>query len=210
MTAGRHLKVFDLSGKDVGQVAVEADLFPSTGLDHVVWQVVRAQLAGRRAGTHSSLRRSEVRGGGKKPYKQKGTGRARQGSTRSPQFVGGGGVFTPKPRDYAQRVTKKMRALALARVLSSCIDENRLVVLDGALDKPIAAVQMLALLEKAGLSSAVVVADEHVRLGNVRQVKVVSPQSINVYDIVRYKGLVLSVEALRQLQADIKKTVSAS
>src|SRR5256714_13621959 len=122
------LDVKNLDGKVVGDIELSDDVFGVEVKEHLLWEVVKAQRAKKRAGTHSTLRRDEVRGGGKKPYKQKGTGNARQGSTRAPNFVGGGKVFTPKPRDYEYSLPKKVMAGALRSALSLRVKESKLVV----------------------------------------------------------------------------------
>src|SRR5262244_1064932 len=127
---GLNVEVKSLDGKKVGSVDLDPSIFGVDVNEHLLWEVVKAQRAKRRAGTHSTKRRSEVRGGGKKPYKQKGTGRARQGSIRAPQFVGGGKVFTPKPRDYGYTVPKQVMAAALRAALSLRAKEAKLVVVD--------------------------------------------------------------------------------
>src|ERR1700756_4925565 len=124
------IEVKNLDGKSVGKVDLDDSVFGVEVNEHLLWEVVKAQRAKQRAGTHSTLRRDEVRGGGKKPYKQKGTGNARQGSSRAPHFVGGGSVFGPKPRDYAYPVPKKVRAGALRSALSLRAKEAKLVIVD--------------------------------------------------------------------------------
>src|ERR1700756_1782224 len=124
------IEVKNLDGKSVGKVDLDDSVFGVEVNEHLLWEVVKAQRAKQRAGTHSTLRRDEVRGGGKKPYKQKGTGNARQGSTRAPHFVGGGKVFGPHPRDYEYTVPKKARRAALASALSLRAQESKLVVVD--------------------------------------------------------------------------------
>src|SRR5438128_6209391 len=122
------VEVKNIEGKKVGDVALDDAVFGVDVNEHLLWEVVKQQRAKTRAGTHSTLRRDEVRGGGKKPFKQKGTGNARQGSTRAPQFVGGGSVFGPKPRDYEYHMPKKARAGALRSALSLKAKEAKLVV----------------------------------------------------------------------------------
>src|SRR5262244_208430 len=128
---GLNVEVKSLDGKKVGSVDLDPSIFGVDVNEHLLWEVVKAQQAKKRAGTHSTLRRDEVRGGGKKPYKQKGTGNARQGSTRSPQFVGGGTVWGPQPRDYSYTVPKKVKRAALASALSLRAQEKKLVIVDG-------------------------------------------------------------------------------
>src|SRR5215471_16019461 len=130
-------EVKNLDGKKVGEVELADAVFGVDVNEHLLWEVVKAQRAKKRAGTHSTKRRDEVRGGGKKPYKQKGTGNARQGSTRAPHYVGGGKVFTPKPRDYEYHVPKKVMAGALRSALSLRVKEAKLVVVESfSLQKP--------------------------------------------------------------------------
>src|SRR5436305_14538727 len=124
------IDIKNLDGKSVGKVDLDDSVFGVEVNEHLLWEVVKAQRAKRRVGTHSTKRRDEVRGGGKKPYKQKGTGNARQGSTRAPQFVGGGKVFTPKPRDYEYHVPKKVMAGALRSALSLRAQEKEIVDVD--------------------------------------------------------------------------------
>src|SRR5882724_7952857 len=124
------IDVKNLDGKSVGKVDLDESVFGVEVNEHLLWEVVKAQRAKRRAGTHSTKRRDEVRGGGKKPYKQKGTGNARQGSTRAPNYVGGGVVFGPHPRSYEYTVPKKVKRAALASALSLRAKEKKLVVVD--------------------------------------------------------------------------------
>src|SRR6202012_4904706 len=124
------LELKNLDGKKVGDVNLDDGVFGAEINEHLLWEVVKMQRANQRAGTHSTLRRGEVRGGGKKPFKQKGTGNARQGSTRAPHFVGGGSVFGPKPRDYEYSVPKKVKAGALRSALSLRAKEAKLVIVD--------------------------------------------------------------------------------
>src|SRR5256885_5925398 len=126
-----QVDVVNIEGKKVGQVDLADAVFAGPVKEHLLWEVVKAQQAAKRAGTHATKTREHVRGGGKKPYRQKGTGNARQGSTRAPQFVGGGKVFGPHPRDYSYTVPKKVRKAALASALSLRAKENKLVILDG-------------------------------------------------------------------------------
>src|SRR4051812_44614450 len=130
-------EVKNLEGKVVGEIDLGDGVFGVEVKEHLLWEVVKAQQAAKRQGTHSTLRRDEVRGGGKKPYKQKGTGNARQGSTRAPHFVGGGSVFGPKPRDYEYPVPKKVRQSALRSALSLKARDAKLLILDAfQLDSP--------------------------------------------------------------------------
>src|SRR3954462_5298663 len=132
-----QIDVGNIEGKKVGNIELADAGFGTEVKEYLLWEIVKAQRAAKRAGTHATKTREHVRGGGKKPYRQKGTGNARQGSSRSPQFVGGGKVFGPHPRDYSYTVPKKVRKAALASALSLRAKENRLVVVDqlaGAFD----------------------------------------------------------------------------
>ena len=124
------VNVYNMSGDIVEEIALSEDIFGIEINEHVVWEVVRNQLANKRQGTQSAKTRAEVRGGGRKPWRQKGTGRARQGSKNSPQWKGGGVVFAPKPRDYSYSVPKKVKRLALKSVLTSKVQENEIIVVD--------------------------------------------------------------------------------
>jgi large subunit ribosomal protein L4 len=169
---------------------------------------VKAQQAARRAGTHATKTRAHVRGGGKKPYKQKGTGNARQGSTRAPQYVGGGKVFGPHPRDYSYTVPKKVRRAALASALSLRAQEKRLVVVDKlALDVPKTA-RLAGILKALGQPSAVVVdARDNVNLSksarNLVATKYLAPEGLNVYDILNHPALVVTTDAVKAIEARV-------
>lgn len=191
------------AGKDAGTVELDESMFgvqPNVPLMH---QVVTAQLAARRSGTQSTKTRSDVRGGGAKPYRQKGTGNARQGSIRSPQWSGGGVVFGPVPRSYDHRLTKKMRRAALRGALSLRAREGALAVVEGlALDefKTRRVVEMLEGLGLAGQSVLIVIAAEakhlEVSARNLPGVSVIRAAGLNVYDVLRHTRLVITKEAL--------------
>ena len=152
-----QLDVLDIQGKKVGAVEVADAVFGAPVKEHLFWEVVKAQRAAKRAGTHATKTREFVRGGGKKPYRQKGTGNARQGSSRSPNFVGGGVVFGPHPRSYEYTVPKKVRRAALASALSLRAKEQKVVILDQlAFDAP-KTKKMAGVLKALGLKSAMVV-----------------------------------------------------
>jgi large subunit ribosomal protein L4 len=204
-------------GKKDGSVELPAALFdvePNIALMH---QVVTAQLAAARQGTHSTKTRAEVSGGGKKPYRQKGTGRARQGSTRAPQFTGGGTVHGPQPRDYAQRTPKKMIAAALRSALSDRARNERI----HAITELVAGQNPSTKSAKSFLSSLTdnkkvlvvigrsdVVGAKSVR--NLPGVHVISPDQLNTYDVLNADDLVFSVEALNAyIEANTKEEVSA-
>jgi large subunit ribosomal protein L4 len=176
--------------------------------DPLVHESVRAELNARRKGTASTKTRAEVRGGGKKPYKQKGTGNARQGSSRAPNHVGGGKVFGPHPRDYSYTVPKKVKRAALACALSLRAKEKKLVVVDTfAFDGP-KTKRMAGILKALGLESAVVVdGKENANLAksvrNLPKAKYLAPEGLNVYDILNHPGLIIAAGAVKQIEGRI-------
>ena len=194
------IEVKNLSGKTVGDVELDDSVFGVDVNEHLLWEVVKAQRAKRRAGTHSTKRRDEVRGGGKKPYKQKGTGNARQGSTRAPQYVGGGKVFTPKPRDYEYHVPKKVMAGALRSALSLRAKESKIVVVDKLALDAIKTQRVAKALTGLGSSNALIVDSVNENLAkstrNLAKAKFLRPEGLNVYDVLNHETLVLSREGL--------------
>lgn len=204
------IDVKSLDGKKVGSVDLDDSVFGVEVNEHLLWEVVKAQRAKRRAGTHSTKRRDEVRGGGKKPYKQKGTGNARQGSTRAPHYVGGGKVFTPKPRDYEYHVPKKVMAGALRSALSLRAKEQKIVVVDSfTLDAP-----KTKLVDKAvktlGGKSALLVDGKNETLRkstrNLQHAKYLAPEGLNVYDVLDHETLIMSRATLDAVTARLKGT----
>jgi len=190
-TANLTVDVIDPSGAKVDTVDLPAEIFAVQTNVPLIHQVVVAQLAAARQGTHSTKRRGEVRGGGKKPYRQKGTGRARQGSTRAPQFVGGGVVHGPKPRDYSQRTPKKMIAAALRGALSDRARHARIHVLTGVVDGDVpstktAASALAGLTDRKNLLVVIQRADEVSlkSLGNLDHVHVLVSDQLNAYDVL--------------------------
>ncbi|AKS35733.1 50S ribosomal protein L4 [Mycolicibacterium goodii] len=191
------------AGKTDGSVELPAELFdvePNIALMH---QVVTAQLAAKRQGTHSTKTRGEVSGGGKKPYRQKGTGRARQGSTRAPQFTGGGTVHGPKPRDYSQRTPKKMIAAALRGALSDRARNDRIhavtELVEGQTPSTKSAKAFLGTLTEHKKVLVVIGRTDEVGARSVRNlpgVHVISPDQLNTYDVLNADDVVFSVEAL--------------
>lgn len=200
------LDIMNLEGLRVGDIELDDAVFGVEVKEHLLWEVVKQQLASRRAGTHSTLRRGEVRGGGKKPYRQKGTGQARQGSLRAPNHVGGGKVFSPKPRDYSYTVPRKVRRAALRSALSLRAQQQRLVVLD-SLDLPETKTRRMATALRAlGLRSALLVdrADNlHLArsVRNLPQAKYLAKEGLNVYDVLNYEALVMTTAVARELEA---------
>ncbi|MFO0574631.1 MAG: 50S ribosomal protein L4 [Polyangia bacterium] len=206
--------VVNLEGKKVSEIELSDSVFAAEIKEHVLWEVVKQQLASRRAGTHSTLHRGEVRGGGKKPYRQKGTGNARQGSTRAPNFVGGAKVFSPKPRDYEYNVPKKVRQAALRSALTLRAQEKKLIVLDSAsFDAPKTqrAAELLSTLQSP--SALLVDAAANVNLAksmrNLAQAKFLPVEGLNTYDILNYPSLVLTVNTVKAIEARLATTSPA-
>jgi large subunit ribosomal protein L4 len=203
-----QIDVVNIEGKKVGQMDLADAVFGTKVKEHLLWEMVKAQQAAKRAGTHATKTREFVRGGGKKPYRQKGTGNARQGSTRSPQFVGGGKVFGPHPRDYSYTVPKKVKRAALASALSLRAQENKLVVVDAlSFDAP-KTKRLAGFLKALGLASALVVdGKENTNLGksgrNLARSKCLPPEGLNVYDILKHPALVIAKEAVKAVEARI-------
>ncbi len=202
------IDVLDASGAKTGTVDLPEDIFGAKVNVPLIHQVVVAQLAARRQGTHKAKTRGEVRGGGKKPYRQKGTGRARQGSTRAPQFAGGGVVHGPVPRDYSQRTPKKMKAAALRGALSDRARGGRVHVVSslvsGETPKTKTALQALRAITQAK-SVLVVVADTDeltwLSLRNAPEVHLLDSGQLNTYDVLCHDDLVFTQEAYDQVVA---------
>jgi len=197
--------VMDMTGKQVGTVDLSEAIFGITPNVAVVHEVVKNHLANRRQGTQSALTRAEVSGGGKKPWRQKGTGRARQGSTRSPQWTHGGVVFAPKPRDYSYTVNKKTKRLALKSVLSDKAASGNLLVIDDIQLDAVKTKSMVSFLEAVGATKALVVTEalnENVvkSTNNIPNVLTTTANLINVYDIINAKQLVVSKAALSVIE----------
>jgi large subunit ribosomal protein L4 len=203
-----QLDVVDIKGQKVGSLEVADAVFGAPVREDLFWEVVKAQRAARRAGTHATKTREFVRGGGKKPYRQKGTGNARQGSSRSPQFVGGGKVFGPHPRDYSYTVPKKVRRAALASALSLRAKESKVVIIDQlSFDAP-KTKRVLEVLKALGVGSALLVdRSENGALSrsvrNLADSKYLAPEGLNVYDILNYPSLIISREAVKAVEGRI-------
>lgn len=199
-----NLKLIDQTGKDAGEVTLNDNVFGIEPNENVVFDAVIRQRAGMRQGTHATKNRSAVRGGGKKPWRQKGTGRARQGSIRAPQWRGGGTVFGPTPRSYAYSLPRKVRRLAIKSVLSQKLQDNNLIVLDQlSLDAP-KTKEFKAVLGNLNVDSKVLVVsdNENVQLSatNLENVKVVPVNGLNVVDAVNYDKLILTQDAVKRIE----------
>jgi large subunit ribosomal protein L4 len=201
-----ELDVIDRQGKPVEKVSVADKAFGAEVKAHLLHQVVRMQLANRRRGTASTKTRGEVSGGGRKPWRQKGTGRARQGSTRSPLWRGGGVALGPRPRDYAYKLPKKVRRAALCSALSMKIQEGLLKVIDNLEIPAPKTRQMISFLKDLGVNRAAILllADDNnnVQLAarNLPAVKVLRVEGVNIYDLLAYDYLICTREALMKLQ----------
>lgn len=192
-----NVSVYNMEGKEVGTMELNDAVFGVEINDHLVHLAVVRQLANNRQGTQSAKTRSEVSGGGRKPWRQKGTGHARQGSTRSPQWAGGGVVFAPTPRDYSLKMNKKERRAALKSVLTSRVQENKLIVLDELKLDEVKTKAMQNVLNNLNVSKALVVLadnDANVVLStrNIPDVVTALPNTINVYDVLKYNTVILT------------------
>ncbi|MEO3947982.1 50S ribosomal protein L4 [Gorillibacterium sp. CAU 1737] len=198
--------VYNVSGSEVGEIELSESVFGIEPNVHVLHSAVVMQQASLRAGTHSTKGRSEVRGGGRKPWKQKGTGRARQGSIRAPQWKGGGIVFGPTPRSYGYKLPKKVRRLAIKSALSSKVIDNNIVVLDQLSITAPKTKEIVSLLKnlKADRRALVVTGEfnENVALSarNIPGVKFVSASGINVLDVMLHDKLIITKEAVEKVQ----------
>lgn len=200
------VNVFNQNGDMVGDIELNKDIFDIEVNEHVVYEVVKNQLANRRQGTQSAKTRAEVRGGGKKPWRQKGTGRARQGSIRSPQWKGGGVVFAPKPRDYSYKVPKKVKRLALKSVLTSKVKDEEIIVLDNLVLETISTKEAVKILKniKADKKALVVIAESDEKVyrsfRNIENVDTVTVKDMNVYDILRFNSFIITKDAIAKVE----------
>lgn len=200
------VNVYNMQGEVVEQIELSENIFGVEINEHVVYEVVKNQLANKRQGTQSTKTRAEVRGGGRKPWKQKGTGRARAGSTNSPIFVGGGVAFGPKPRSYSYKVPKKVRRLALKSVLTSKVQENEIIVIDH-LDfnspKTKDMVNLLARLN-ADKKALIVMDEKNINVikssKNIPHVQTALVTTMNVYDILKYNSFIITKDAVTKVE----------
>jgi large subunit ribosomal protein L4 len=201
--------VLDLSGAKVGSVDLDDAVFGTEVKEHLLWELVRAQRATKRAGTHSTKTQERVRGGGKKPWRQKGTGRARQGSTRAAQWVGGGTVFGPHPRDYSYDPPKKVKKGALRSALSLRAKEQKLVILRDFKLPEAKTKRVATALKTLGAGKALIV-DHKDNEGlsratrNLPTAKFLPADGLNVYDVLRYEALIITQPVLAGLVARLK------
>ncbi|WLD26319.1 50S ribosomal protein L4 [Clostridioides difficile] len=200
------LNVLNISGQNVGEIELSDSIFGVEVNGHVLYEVVKNQLANKRQGTQSAKTRAEVRGGGRKPWKQKGTGRARQGSTRSVQWVGGGVAFAPKPRSYKYTLPKKVRRLAMKSALSSKIQNSEVIVLDALnMDAP-KTKEFAQILNNinAAKKALVVIADKNDNViksaRNIEGVQTALVNTMNVYDILKYDSFIITTDAVKKVE----------
>ncbi|MBQ1333595.1 MAG: 50S ribosomal protein L4 [Lachnospiraceae bacterium] len=200
-----NVSVFDMTGKQVGTRDLSDEIFGIEPNMHLVYMAVRLQMANKRQGTQSAKTRSEVSGGGKKPYRQKGTGRARQGSTRAPQWTHGGIVFAPKPRSYSFKMNKKEKRIALKSVLSAAAAEEKFILVDEIkMDAP-KTKDFQAMLDALKVKKALVILDQKDEAvlrsaRNIEGIKTAYVNTINVYDILKYQTVVATSAAVTQME----------
>lgn len=197
--------LYNMNAEEVGEVELLDSIFGVEVKEHLVHTAVVSHLANMRQGTQNVKTRAEVRGGGRKPWKQKGTGRARQGSTRAPQWVGGGVVFAPKPRDYSFKTNKKERRLALKSALASRVNENKFFVIDELNFTEAKTKAMRNVLDNFKLNKALIVTEgdtKNIALSarNLPGVKAAGVTNISVYDILKYDTFIVTKEALNKIE----------
>ncbi len=204
-----NVAVYNIEGKEVGTMELNDAVFGVEVNDHLVHMAVVNQLANKRQGTQKAKTRSEVSGGGKKPWRQKGTGHARQGSTRAPQWTGGGVVFAPVPRDYSFKMNKKERRAALKSALTAKVEEKKFIVVDEIKLDEIKTKSIANMLKGLDVSKALVVLEDgntnaEISARNIADVKTAKSNTINVYDILKYNTVVATraaVEAIEEVYA---------
>ena len=200
-----NVSVYNMEGKEVETMELDDAVFGVDVNEHLVHMAVVQQLANNRQGTQKAKTRSEVRGGGRKPWRQKGTGHARQGSTRAPQWTGGGVVFAPTPRDYSFKLNKKEKRAALKSALSSRVAENKFVVVDELKFDAIKTKDFAKVMSNLGVEKALVVINDNdtnvvMSAKNIPTVKTASTSTINVYDILKYNTVVVTKDAVNTIQ----------
>lgn len=201
-----NVSVYNMEGSEVGKIDLNDSVFAANVNEHLMHMAVVLQLANKRQGTQKAKTRSEVRGGGRKPWRQKGTGHARQGSTRAPQWTGGGVVFAPTPRDYSFKMNKKEKAGAIKSALTSRVNEEKFFVMDSLKFDEIKTKKMVSVLDALKLNKALVVLDgednDNVALSarNIAGVRVVAANAINVYDILKYETVVITKSAVSKIE----------
>ena len=200
-----NVSVYNMEGKEVGTMELSDSVFAAPVNEHLVHMAVQLQLANKRQGTQKAKTRSEVRGGGRKPWRQKGTGHARQGSTRSPQWTGGGVVFAPTPRDYSFKLNKKEKRAALKSALTSRVVENKFVVVDELKLDEIKTKKFVEVLKNLNVEKALVILndmDEKViaSAANIPTVKTTQTNELNVFDVLKYDTVVVTKAAVATIE----------
>lgn len=197
--------VFNKEGNKVADMELNESVFATEVNEYALHQVVVALLANKRQGTQSTKTRSEVRGGGIKPWRQKGTGRARQGSIRSPQWIKGGIVFAPKPRDYRVSVPKSMRKVAMKSALTSKVQDNQMIVLDSLNFEAPKTKNMVEMLKALEANKALIITAEsnevvYKSARNIQGINVIPANNINVYDLLKYEKLIITKDAVSKIE----------
>ncbi len=201
-----NVSVYNMEGSEVGKLDLNDSVFAVDVNEHLMHMAVVLQLANKRQGTQKAKTRSEVSGGGKKPWRQKGTGHARQGSTRSPQWTGGGVVFAPTPRDYSFKMNKKEKAGAIKSALTTKVNEEKFFVMDSLKFDEIKTKKMVSVLDALKVNKALVVLDgednDNVEISakNIAGVRTVRSNAINVYDILKYDTIIITKSAVAKLE----------
>ncbi|MCX5885554.1 MAG: 50S ribosomal protein L4 [Proteobacteria bacterium] len=201
--------IYDQEKNRISEIDLDDKIFGAKVDKNLFHEVVKMQLANRRGGNACTKTRSEVSGGGRKPWRQKGTGRARAGSTRSPLWVGGGVVFGPKPRDYSYSLPKKVRRAALKSALSLKVKEGKLLIVDNLNLEEIKTKAFVSLLKRLAVEGALIVDSDNVNLErsarNLHTVKVLRPEGLNVYDILKYEYLLLTKQSAEKIQERLRQ-----
>ena len=200
-----NVAVYNIEGKEVGTIDLNDAIFGVEVNEHLVHMAVVQQLANKRQGTQKAKTRSEVSGGGRKPWRQKGTGHARQGSTRAPQWTGGGVVFAPTPRDYSFKLNKKEKRAALKSALTSRVEENKFIVVDELNFDEIKTKKFQNVLNNLNVSKALVVLEDgnknaELSARNIADVKTARTNTINVYDILKYNTVIATKAAVATIE----------
>lgn len=200
-----NVSVFDMQGKEVGKMDLNDAVFGVEINEHLLHLAVVAQLASKRQGTQKALTRAEVSGGGRKPWRQKGTGHARQGSIRAPQWKGGGVVFAPVPRDYTTTMNKKEKRAALKSALTNAVQENKLIVVDEIKFDEIKTKNFQAMLDALKVEKAFVLLDSNdkntvLSARNIADIKTAGVNELNVYDVLKYQTVVATKAAVEKIQ----------
>ena len=200
-----NVSVYNIEGKEVGTIDLNDAVFGVEVNEHLVHMGVVSQLANKRQGTQKAKTRSEVSGGGRKPWRQKGTGHARQGSTRAPQWTGGGVVFAPTPRDYSFKLNKKERRAALKSALTSRVEEKKFIVVDEINFDEIKTKKFQDVLNNLSVSKALVVLEDgnknaELSARNIADVKTAKTNTINVYDILKYNTVIATKAAVQAIE----------